>query len=94
MRARAAFVLVVALTRYVSLGSIVAAISFPAFFFLTAPPVRTNYAVVTGELATVPLALGLPLYALVFSVLNAAVLAIRIPVENTALAGSASCKLP
>ena len=53
-----------------------------------------NYAVVTGELATVPLALGLPLYALVFSVLNAAVLAIRIPVENTALAGSASCKLP
>jgi len=53
-----------------------------------------NYAVVTGELATVPLALGLPLYALVFSVLNAAVLAIRIPAENAALAGSASCKLP
>jgi methyltransferase len=53
-----------------------------------------NYAVVTGELGAVPLALGLPLYALVFSVLNAAVLAIRIPVENAALAGSASCKLP
>lgn len=44
--ALAAFVLVVALTRYVSLGSIVAAVSFPIFFFLTAPPVRTNYAVI------------------------------------------------
>jgi acyl phosphate:glycerol-3-phosphate acyltransferase len=43
--ALAAFVVVVALTRYVSLGSIVAAASFPAFFFLTAPLVRTNYAV-------------------------------------------------
>lgn len=52
-----------------------------------------NYAVVTGELAAVPLALGLPLYALVFSVLNAAVLAIRIPAENAALAGSASGKV-
>jgi methyltransferase len=45
-----------------------------------------NYAVVTGEIAVVPLALGLPLYALVFSILNAAVLAIRIPAENAALA--------
>ncbi len=52
-----------------------------------------NYAVVTGELAAVPLAFGLPLYALVFSLLNAAVLAIRIPAENAALAGSASGKL-
>lgn len=49
-----------------------------------------NYAVVTGEFAAVPLALGLPLYALVFSFLNAAVLAIRIPAENAALAGAAS----
>ena len=49
-----------------------------------------NYAVVTGEFAAVPLALGLPLYALVFSILNAAVLAIRIPAENAALAGAAS----
>jgi methyltransferase len=49
-----------------------------------------NYAVVAGELAAVPLALGLPLYALVFSVLNAAVLAIRITAENAALAGGAS----
>lgn len=44
-----------------------------------------NYAVVTGEIAVVPLALGLPVYALVFSVLNAAMLAIRITAENTAL---------
>jgi len=48
-----------------------------------------NYAVVTGEIAVVPLALGLPLYALVFSILNAAVLAIRIPAENAALAAAA-----
>jgi methyltransferase len=48
-----------------------------------------NYAVVTGEMAAVPLALGLPLYALLFSILNAAVLAIRIPAENAALAGAA-----
>jgi methyltransferase len=47
-----------------------------------------NYAVVSGEIAVVPLALGLPVYALVFSVLNAAVLAIRIPAENAALAAA------
>ncbi len=47
-----------------------------------------NYVVVVAEIAVVPLALGLPIYALVFSMLNAAVLAIRIPVENAALAGS------
>lgn len=47
-----------------------------------------NYAVVTGEFAAVPLALGLPLYAFVFSILNAAVLAIRIPAENAALASA------
>ena len=49
-----------------------------------------NYAVVTGEIAAVPLALGLPIYALVFSILNAAILAIRIPAENAALPGAAS----
>jgi methyltransferase len=46
-----------------------------------------NYAVVSGEIAVVPLALGLPIYALVFTILNAAVLAIRIPAENAALTG-------
>jgi methyltransferase len=49
-----------------------------------------NYTVVTGEIAAVPLALGLPLYALVFTILNAAVLAVRIPAENAALATTAS----
>jgi methyltransferase len=44
-----------------------------------------NYAVVSGEIAVVPLALGLPIYALVFSVLNAAVLTIRITAENSVL---------
>ena len=33
-----------------------------------------NYAIVIGEIAVVPLALGLPIYALLFSVLNALVL--------------------
>jgi methyltransferase len=51
------------------------------FRFLRHP----NYTVVAGEIAAVPLALGLPLYAVVFSVLNAAVLAVRIPAENAAL---------
>jgi len=49
-----------------------------------------NYAVVAGEIAAVPLALGLPRYSLIFSILNAAVLAIRIPEENAALAASAA----
>jgi methyltransferase len=45
-----------------------------------------NYVIVALEIAVVPLALGLPLYAAVFSVLNAVVLAIRIRAENEALA--------
>ena len=45
-----------------------------------------NYAVVVLEIAVVPLALGLPLLALVFSAANAALLAWRIRVENAALA--------
>jgi methyltransferase len=49
-----------------------------------------NYAVVAGEMAAVPLAVGLPLYALVFTILNAVILAIRIPAENAALADAAS----
>ncbi|MGX1307634.1 methyltransferase [Amorphus suaedae] len=46
-----------------------------------------NYAVVVGEIAVLPLCLGLPWYALVFSIANAAVLTIRIRAENRALAG-------
>ncbi|HEY4140827.1 MAG TPA: isoprenylcysteine carboxylmethyltransferase family protein [Pseudolabrys sp.] len=45
-----------------------------------------NYAVVALEIAVVPLALGLPLFALFFTFLNAALLAWRIRVENRALA--------
>jgi methyltransferase len=44
-----------------------------------------NYLVVCSEVAVVPLALGLPILSLVFTLLNAAVLAIRIPEENAAL---------
>jgi len=44
-----------------------------------------NYVVVTGEIAVVPLALGLPTYALVFLILNPGMLAIRITAENAAL---------
>jgi methyltransferase len=47
-----------------------------------------NYAVVIGEIAVVPFAVGMPVYALVFSILNAAVLAIRIRTENAALASA------
>jgi len=44
--------------------------------------------VVAGEIAVLPLVLGLPRLAAVFTVLNAAVLAIRIRAENRALAAS------
>jgi methyltransferase len=45
-----------------------------------------NYLIVVLEIAVVPLALGLPVFALVFSLANAALLAYRIRVENHALA--------
>jgi len=44
-----------------------------------------NYAVVASEIALLPLALHLPVPALVFTVLNAAVLFIRIRTESRAL---------
>jgi methyltransferase len=44
-----------------------------------------NYIVVAGEIAVVPLALGLPVYALAFSLLNLAMLTWRIRTENAAL---------
>ena len=47
-----------------------------------------NYLVVAGEIAVLPLCLGLPWYAVIFSLANAAVLAIRIRAESTALAGA------
>jgi methyltransferase len=50
--------------------------------FLTHP----NYAVVVGEIAVLPLCLGLPWYALAFSVANFVILAIRIRAENGSMA--------
>lgn len=47
-----------------------------------------NYLIVILEIAVVPLALGLPLFALVFSLANAALVAYRIRVENQALASA------
>ena len=44
-----------------------------------------NYAVVVAEIAVLPLAFGLYWYAIVFSILNAIVLTIRISAENKAL---------
>ena len=46
-----------------------------------------NYLVVAAEIALLPLALHLPLIALIFSVLNAAVLTVRIRAESEALSG-------
>ena len=59
-------------------------ISAGPYRFLSHP----NYAVVAGEIAVLPLVLDLPLLAIVFTILNAAVLAIRIRAENRALATS------
>lgn len=44
-----------------------------------------NYIVVIGEIAVLPLCLGLPWFALAFSIANALVLTIRIRAENAAL---------
>lgn len=46
-----------------------------------------NYIVVIGEIAALPLCLGLPWYALAFSILNAVVLSVRIRAEARALRG-------
>jgi methyltransferase len=51
-----------------------------------------NYAVVAGEIAVLPLALGLPWLAALFTILNSAVLAIRIRAENRALDASRETK--
>jgi len=44
-----------------------------------------NYAVVIGEIAVLPLVFHMPGYALVFSVLNASILWVRIHIETRAL---------
>jgi methyltransferase len=65
-------------------------VSTGPYRFLSHP----NYALVAGEIAVLPLVLDLPLLATVFTVLNAAVLAIRIRVENRALAASCDTMMP
>lgn len=64
-------------------------IMLPGAPLVTAGPYRyfshPNYAVVVGEIALLPLALHLPWLALIFTVLNAGVLFIRIRVEAHAL---------
>ena len=57
-------------------------VSAGPYRFLSHP----NYAVVAAEIALLPLVLGLTWLAAIFTVLNAAVLAIRIRAENRALA--------
>jgi len=61
----------------------------PGETLVTAGPYRflshPNYAVVIGEIAVLPLAFGLPWFALMFGILNAGVLTIRISAENRAL---------
>jgi len=47
-----------------------------------------NYAVVAAEMAVLPLALGLPFYGLIFFLMNAAVLTLRLSVEAKALAAT------
>ena len=48
-----------------------------------------NYLIVALEMAVVPLALGLPIFAAVFTLLNACILYLRIRTENAALARAA-----
>lgn len=65
-------------------------IVLPGAPLVTSGPYRyfahPNYAVVVAEIALLPLALHLPLLALVFTVANTGVLAIRIRAETRALA--------
>jgi methyltransferase len=67
-------------------------IVLPGFAPVSRGPYRwlkhPNYLIVALEIAVVPLALGLPLFALIFSAANAALLAYRIRFENEALATS------
>jgi methyltransferase len=65
-------------------------ITLPGAPLVTRGPYRflrhPNYAVVTGEIAVLPLAFHEPLVALIFTALNLALLAWRVRVENQALA--------
>ena len=61
-------------------------VSAGPYRFLTHP----NYAVVAGEIATLPLVVGQSWIAMLFTILNAAVLVIRIRAENCALEAARS----
>ena len=67
-------------------------IVLPGAALVSAGPYRflahPNYAVVVGEIATLPMVMGLPRVAVLFTVLNAIVLFIRIRAENRALKAS------
>jgi methyltransferase len=67
-------------------------IVLPGAPLISAGPYRylahPNYAVVAGEIALLPLTLGLPWLAATFTILNAAVLFVRIRAENRALDAS------
>ncbi|RFB98248.1 hypothetical protein B5K11_03765 [Rhizobium leguminosarum bv. trifolii] len=64
-------------------------IILPGAPLVTSGPYRflrhPNYAIVVGEIAALPLAFGLPFYAIGFSLLNACVLYVRMKAENAAL---------
>jgi methyltransferase len=64
-------------------------IVLPGAPLVTSGPYRwvnhPNYLIVIGEFAVLPLVFGLPMVAIVFSLLNAAILAVRIKSENRAL---------
>lgn len=64
-------------------------IILPGAPLITTGPYRwlshPNYAVVVAEIAVLPLCLGLPAVAVIFSLANAAVLTLRITAENAAL---------
>ena len=59
----------------------VAAVTRGPYRFIRHP----NYLIVILEIAVVPLALGLPFFALVFSLANTALIVLRIHMENKAL---------
>jgi methyltransferase len=61
-------------------------VSTGPYRFLSHP----NYAVVIGEIAVLPLVFGLGWLAAIFTVLNGAVLTMRIRAENSALASRAT----
>ena len=65
-------------------------IVLPGAPLVTAGPYRVcrhpNYAVVVGEVAVLPLALGLPALAGMFTLMNLGVLSVRLRAESRALA--------